>query len=142
MFYIAFLYIWKYRFKREFGVFQYFLIAAGILRLIILLFPQNNWSSLNPPYTWSLIRNAPLVVQGLGVAFLIYNDARRLKDNTFKWISIMIFISYACYMPVILFYNVYPMIGLLMMPKTVAYLIAGYIGYRGIYFKNILKAVD
>lgn len=60
LFYIIFLYIWKFRFNKEFGIFHYFLIALGILRIIILFFPQNNWSSLNPPYLWSLIRNLPL----------------------------------------------------------------------------------
>ncbi|MCX7951414.1 MAG: hypothetical protein N2594_05620, partial [Clostridiales bacterium] len=109
--------------------------ALGIIRIIILFFPQNNWSSLNPPYLWSIIRNIPLTIQGLSIALLIYIDAKKVNDTVFKWISIMIFVSYVCYIPVILFNNINTMIGLLMIPKTIAYLLAGYIGYRGLYKK-------
>ncbi|WP_027308455.1 hypothetical protein [Caloramator sp. ALD01] len=136
LFYIVFLYVWRYRFNKEFGIFHYFLIALGLLRIFILFLPQNNWSSLNQPYIWSLIRNIPLTIQGLSVAFLMYIDAQKTKDITFRWISIMIFVSYICYIPVILFNNINPMIGLLMIPKTIAYLLAGYIGYRGVYIKS------
>ncbi|MCX7695482.1 MAG: hypothetical protein N2Z71_07255 [Caloramator sp.] len=133
LFYIIFIYIWKHKFNKDFGLFQYLLIALGVIRIIILFFPQNNWSSLNPPYLWSLIRNIPLIIQGLGIAFLMYVDAKKVNDITFNLISIMIFTSYVCYIPVILFNNVNPMIGLLMIPKTIAYLLAGYIGYKGVY---------
>lgn len=135
LFYIVFIYIWKYRFNKDFGLFQYLLIALGVIRIIIIFFPQNNWSSLNPPYLWSIIRNIPLTIQGLSIAFLMYIDAKKVNDIVFKWISIMIFVSYACYIPVILFNNINTMIGLLMIPKTIAYLLAGYIGYRGLYKK-------
>ena len=40
-----------------------------------------------PPYDWSLLRNALLVIQGVGVMILILRDAFRTGDTTFKWIG-------------------------------------------------------
>ncbi len=67
------------RYNKTLGWFEGLLLAAGVVRLIILAFPQNQWESLIPPYNWSLLRNGFLVVQGLGVMFLILRDAARRR---------------------------------------------------------------
>jgi len=73
------------------------------------------------------------MIQGLGVAYLILWDAIQTKDRTFTWIGIMILISYACYIPVILFVQQVPAIGMLMIPKTLAYVAIAIIAYRALY---------
>jgi hypothetical protein len=45
----------------------------------------------------------------------------------------MILVSYACYLPVILFVQQVPLIGMLMIPKTMAYLVVGFIAYFELY---------
>jgi hypothetical protein len=125
--------IWRLRFHKPLGAFGWTLLGAGIARLVIMLFPGNQWGQIVAPYNWSLLRNALLVVQGLGVMFLILRDAFRTHDTTFEWIGGMIALSYAFYAPVILWVTQLPLLGMLMIPKTCAYNAIAIIGYRALY---------
>jgi hypothetical protein len=136
LFYMLMLDIWRLRFKKPLGVFGWVLLGAGVVRLIVMAFPQNQWGQIIPPYNWSLLRNALLVVQGLGVMVLILRDAIRTGDTPFKWIGVMIAFSYAFYAPVILWSAQAPMLGMLMIPKTCAYLAVAIIGYQALFQRN------
>jgi hypothetical protein len=140
LFYMLMLDIWRLHFKKPLGVFGWILLAAGAARLVVMAFPQNQWEQIIPPYNWSLLRNALLVVQGLGVMFLILRDATRTGDTPFKWIGAMIALSYAFYAPVILWSAQIPMLGMLMIPKTCAYVAVAIIGYRAIFLKTASAA--
>lgn len=133
IFYMLILGLWRERFSRRFGWFEYLLLAAGVLRLAIMLLPGNQWNNVVPPQPMSTLRNLPLMLQGLGVAYLILRDASRSGDRAFLWIGVMILISYACYIPVILFVQQIPSIGMLMIPKTMAYVAVGLIAYHDLY---------
>jgi hypothetical protein len=132
-FYVFVLMIWHERFQKSYGWFGYLLFAAAAFRLVIMAFPQNEWNNLVPPEPWGLIRNLPLVLQGLGVAYLILRDARKAHDKPFIWIGISILVSYAMYTPVILFVQQVPLIGMLMIPKTMAYMAIAFIAYNAFY---------
>jgi hypothetical protein len=132
-FYMLVLMIWHERFKKPYGWFGYLLFAAAAVRLLIMVFPANEWNNLVPPQPWGLIRNLPLMLQGLGVAYLILRDAREVGDRTFTWIGICILISYAMFIPVILFVQQVPLIGMLMIPKTMAYVAIAFIAYFTLY---------
>ena len=93
-------------------------LAAGIGRLGVTAIPEPVGANHRPD-NWSLLRNALLVVQGLGVMFLILRDAIRAGDTPFKWIGVMIGFSYAFYAPVILWSAQAPMLGMLMIPEDV-----------------------
>jgi hypothetical protein len=135
LFYMLMVDIWQLRFQKSLGWFSWTLLGAGVVRMIIMAFPQNQWESIMPPYNWSLLRNAFLVVQGLGVMYLILRDAIPANDSTFKWIGVMIALSYIFYAPVILWSAVVPMLGMLMIPKTCAYIAVAVIAYQAL-FKN------
>ncbi len=132
-FYALMLVIWHRRFSKSYGWFGGLLFLAAAIRLLIMLFPQNQWNNVVPPQPWSLLRNLPLVILGLGVAYLMLRDSTRVDDHTFKWIGIMILVSYAFYAPVILFVQQVPAIGMLMIPKTLAYVAIGFIAYRDLF---------
>jgi hypothetical protein len=129
VFYMLLLEIWRRRFDQEFTFPYCLLMAAGVLRLALFPFSGNQWGSAVPPLEWSLVRNAPLVVQGMVLGALIMRDSLRSRDRTFYLVSLMIFLSYAFYLPVILCVQKVPQIGMLMIPKTCAYLAVAYIGY-------------
>ena len=76
------------------------------------------------------------MIQGLGVAYLMLRDARKAHDRPFTWIGIMILISYAFYLPVILFVQELPIIGMLMIPKTMAYVGIALIAYFSLFKKK------
>lgn len=71
LFYMLLVDVWRRRFGRDLGWFGWFLLAAGVVRLGVMAFPQNQWDQVVAPYNWSLARNALLTVQGLGVMALI-----------------------------------------------------------------------
>jgi hypothetical protein len=133
LFYMLMVDIWRWRFQKPLGWFGILLLAAGVVRLIVMAFPQNQWFQVLPPYNWSLLRNGFLVIQGLGVMFLILRDAGRTHDRTFTWIGIMIALSYTFYTPVILWANWVPLLGMLMIPKTCAYVAVAFIAYKALY---------
>ncbi len=133
LFYVLMLFIWKERYGRAYGWFGQLLLAAGVVRFLIMIPTANQWNSTVPPQPWSLYRNLPLIVLGVGVAFLLLRDAIHTQDRPFLWIGLMIVLSYAFYLPVILFVQQIPIIGMLMIPKTLAYIAIAVIAYRALW---------
>jgi hypothetical protein len=133
LFYMLLVDIWRRRFNRPMGWFAWVLLAAGLVRLVVMAFPQNEWQSLVAPYSWSLLRNAFLVIQGLGIMALILRDSARAGDRAFTAIGWMIALSYTFYAPVILWAAQIPLLGMLMIPKTCAYVAVAVISYRAIF---------
>ena len=132
-FYVLMLAAWHARFQKPYGWFGGLLFAMAGVRLLLMIPAANEWNNVVPPQPWSTLRNLPLMVQGLGLAYLILRDARAAHDRPFWWIGISILVSYACYLPVILFVQQAPLVGMLMIPKTLAYLAIAIIAYRALY---------
>lgn len=95
----------------------YFLAAV---RIFICFMPQNRWQERFPPVTWAIFRNIPFFLLGIGVAFLFFFRRETVKGVRFMWLAIAL--SFACYLPVVLWSNKRPAIGMLMLPKICAYL--------------------
>ena len=132
-FYVLLLFIWQERFDRPLGWFGWLLIASAAVRLAVMALPGNQWNSVVPPQPMSLVRNFFLTISGLGVAILILRDAARTGDRVFTWIGISILVSYGFYIPVILFVQTLPLIGMLMIPKTLAYVAIAIIAYQNLF---------
>jgi hypothetical protein len=139
-FYVIMVLVWHERYKKPYGWFGYLLFAAALIRLLIMVLPGNMWNSAVPPQPMSLYRNFFLTVLGLGAAYLILRDSIAVKDRPFTWTGIMIVISYALYIPVILLVQLYPLVGMLMIPKTLAYVAVGFIAYVN-FFKTPSESV-
>lgn len=135
VFYMLLVDVWRIRYRKTLGTVEKFLLLAGAVRLLIMVFPQNRWDLLVAPYAWSLIRNSLLVIQGLGVMLLILRDSRSTGDRSFNAIGWMIALSFAFYAPVILWVQWVPVLGMLMIPKTCAYIAIALIAYRGLFLK-------
>ena len=142
LFYMLLVDVWRLRFGRALGWFGWCLLVAGLVRLGVMAFPQNQWDQVVAPYNWSLARNALLTVQGLGVMALILRDAAARHDKSFTWIGVMIALSFTFYAPVILWVAQAPMLGMLMIPKTCAYLGVAIIAYRSLYNQTTLHSQD
>lgn len=91
-----------------------------VLRIIICLFPQNSWTSDEPPLVWVVIRNIPFMMIGIMTIVLWFHYAK--QDQTFHYLWLAVLLSFLFYIPVPLFANKIPMIGMLMLPKTVMYI--------------------
>jgi hypothetical protein len=133
IFYMVLVYAWMKRFNRNASWFTYLLLAMGIARLIFMALPANNWGNPVPPLAISVWRNSFLWVQGVGIVWLLLSSAYKMNDRTFKWIGWSIVASFAFYTPVILLAPQYPLLGMLMIPKTCAYLVVAIIAYKALW---------
>lgn len=136
IFYAVMLLIWKERFSKEYGWFGVFLFSAALIRLIILAFPGNNWQSPTSPYDWAIYRNIPFWIQGLGVAFLFWRDGRAEKYQLYPKLAWLFLLSFSFYTPVVFFARQIPMLGMLMLPKTLVYGIVAYVVYKDLFKKG------
>lgn len=88
---------------------------------MICLLPQNNWCSEKGNPKLPLLRNTVFAVTGIGVIILY-----ALSGNTYGYhmtrMVAAIIISFGCYLPVTLLSKKMPKVGLLMIPKTCAYI--------------------
>jgi hypothetical protein len=142
LFYMLLVYVWLLRYNRPHSWFTSLLLAAGLVRLVMMGLPANDWGSMFPPQPMSLYRNLPLFLMGIGITGLIFASAYSQKDRTFQWIGWMIVLSFAFYTPVILFAQQIPLLGMLMIPKTCAYLAVAWIAYRGLWKPGSTAAVS
>lgn len=131
VFYILLYYVWRTRYKiegkKEITIAVY-LTAA--LRIILCLFPQNAWTSADAPLSWGIYRNIPFAILGLIVIVLFYRSAKEHKDRDFRWMWLTIVLSFGFYIPVVLWADTVPAVGMLMIPKTCAYVWTVMIGYQ------------
>ena len=130
VFYVLLYYVWRQRYQVK-G--QKSLTAAvyilSALRIILCMMPQNQWLSADAPLSWGIYRNIPFALLGLLVIVLFYRSAKERQDQAFRWMWLTIVLSFGFYIPVVLWADVVPMIGMLMIPKTCAYVWTVLIGY-------------
>lgn len=131
VFYILLYYVWRTRYKiegkKEITIAVYLMAA---LRIILCLFPQNSWTSADAPLSWGIYRNIPFAILGLIVIVLFYRSAKEHKDRDFRWMWLTIVLSFGFYIPVVLWADTVPAVGMLMIPKTCAYVWTVMIGYQ------------
>lgn len=129
-FYILLYYVWRIRYNikgKTWLTLSFYLLAAA--RIMICFFPQNAWTSANPPLSWGIYRNIPFALIGLIIIVLFYQSAKTVNDDHFRYMWLTIVLSFAFYIPVVLWADVYPLIGMLMIPKTCAYVWTVMIGF-------------
>lgn len=123
IFYILLLYIWKETFpEMESPIIVDIMIwASAIIRIAVCLLPQNNWYSGEGNRKLSLIRNSVFVMTGIGVIIIYAISGNTYGYNMTRMVAAII-ISFGCYLPVTILSKKRPMIGMLMIPKTCAYI--------------------
>ena len=130
IFYVLLYYVWRQRYQvhgqNNLTAVVYLLSA---LRIILCMMPQNEWLSADAPLSWGIYRNIPFALLGLLIIALFYRSAKQHNDRAFCWMWLTIVLSFAFYIPVVLWADTIPMIGMLMIPKTCAYVWTVLIGY-------------
>jgi len=130
VFYVLLYYVWRqrYRVKGMGGLTALVYLLAG-LRVLLCMMPQNQWLSADAPLSWGIYRNIPFALLGLVVILLFYRSARQHGDKAFRWMWLTIVLSFGFYIPVVLWADAIPLVGMLMIPKTCAYVWTVWIGY-------------
>lgn len=130
VFYVLLYYVWRQRYhitgQRGLTAAAYGL--AGV-RIALCMMPQNQWLRADAPLSWGIYRNIPFALLGLVIIVLFYRSAKEQNDTAFRWMWLTIVLSFGFYIPVVLWADAIPMIGMLMIPKTCAYIWTVLIGY-------------
>ena len=79
---------------------------------------------------WGICRNIPFALLGILVIVMFYRSAKERGDEAFGWMWLTIVLSFGFYIPVVLFASRIPLMGMLMIPKTCAYMWTVLIGYK------------
>lgn len=131
VFYIILYYIWRIRYNiKDKNIYTILVYGMAIIRIVLCLFPQNAWTIENSPLSWGIYRNIPFTIMGIIIVYLFYKSSRKENDELFKNMWLTIVISFGFYLPVVLFADIVPIIGMLMIPKTLAYVWTVWIGYN------------
>lgn len=123
VFYILLLYIWKQTFYEMTApvMLEILIWVSAAVRIAVCMLPQNNWCGEEGNCKLSVIRNAVFAVTGICVIVLYV-----MSGNTYGYhmmrMAAAIVVSFGCYLPVTLLSKKMPKIGMLMIPKTCAYI--------------------
>lgn len=131
VFYVLLYYVWRERYEVEgqksLTIAVY---ALAAIRVTLCMMPQNQWLTDRSPLIWGICRNIPFALLGMLVIVLFYRSAKERGDKAFGWMWLTIVLSFGFYIPVVLWAEAVPMIGMLMIPKTCAYVWTVMIGYN------------
>lgn len=130
-FYVLLYYVWRSRYQisgRKGATAAVWVLALA--RVALCLMPQNAWTDANPPLSWGIYRNIPFALLGALIVVLFFHSAREKQDRPFRFLWLTVVLSFACYIPVVLFADKVPAVGMLMIPKTCAYVWTVLIGFN------------
>lgn len=122
LFYLILYYIWRdyFRVKDRRGL-TGLMWGLALARILLCLLPQNRWLSYRQPLLYGVLRNIPFAVMGLIIILLFAQEVRRTGDRVFRAMPLAVALSFGFYLPVVLFSSTVPAVGMLMIPKTLAY---------------------
>lgn len=131
LFYVLLYYVWRCRYEvRDRKVMTAAVWGLAFLRIVLCLMPQNAWTSMEAPLSWGIYRNIPFVILGILIVILFYQSAKAVHDEPLRFLWLAVVLSFACYIPVVLFADTVPPVGMLMIPKTCAYIWVVLMGYK------------
>lgn len=131
IFYVILYRIWEIRFNiKKATKLRTTVGVLALIRIALCFFPQNDWLSYYAPISWGIYRNIPFAIMGIIMIYIFYKEAKIHGDKDYKLMALAIFLSFALYIPVVLWGTTYRFIGILMIPKTLAYVWIVLIGYK------------
>ena len=102
-----------------FTLWIFVIYTLAIIRIVLCLMPQNRWIDRYPPISWGIYRNIPFFLMGVIIAFVFFQNRDLVPAFYWTWLAILL--SFGFYLPVVLYANKNPKIGMLMLPKTLMY---------------------
>lgn len=97
------------------------LFSMALLRIVLCALPQNEWFVYGGSFLFGILRNIPFMIMGIQIIALCFMIYKKQGDVSYMWMGIMVIVSFGFYIPVVLWADTIPLIGMLMIPKTLAY---------------------
>ena len=107
--------------KRETKELSVAVYVLSAVRFILCALPQNKWIENDSPVIWGIIRNIPFVALGVIIVCLFHKTRKEI--GTFRPVWLLVTLSFLFYIPVAAAAPLLPILGMLMLPKTVCYMI-------------------
>lgn len=92
-----------------------------VCRILICLLPGNHWFTGEGSVLWGCLRNIPFIAIGFLIVIIYFKT--RGENPLFKRIWLYVTLSFLFYIPVAIFATLLPMLGMLMLPKTICYML-------------------
>lgn len=122
VFYLILYYIWRdhYRITGRKNLTKA-MWGLSVLRTALCLLPQNQWLSYRQPLLFGVLRNIPFAIMGIIIIMIFAQENHQKKELAFRSMPLAVALSFGFYLPVVLFSGSAPTVGILMIPKTLAY---------------------
>ena len=131
IFYLILFYIWRERYKikdgKELTVTMW---TLAVLRIALCMLPQNQWLAYRQPLLFGVLRNIPFAIIGVIIIVIFAREAKKAEDAIFRFMPLAVALSFGFYLPVVLFSGIVPIVGVLMIPKTMAYVWIIFMGWQ------------
>lgn len=124
---LVYLFIFKRMGIKRYIYLDIIVCVLFISRIVLLALPQNDWIHNSNDMLWGIYRNIPFVLLGILVIVLCFVYFNKIK--CLRLLGYFIILSFLFYLPVVIFAGTYSWVGMLMLPKTICYLVVGVIGY-------------
>ena len=92
-----------------------------VLRVVLCLLPQNRWLLNDSPLLWAVLRNIPFAALGALIVWIYFR--KRAADRRLGGVWLLVTLSFLFYIPVTVGAGALPILGALMLPKTVCYML-------------------
>jgi hypothetical protein len=149
-FYVAIFHAWSDTYGKAYSTpskiksITIILYIAFLVRIILMFLPYNHWfegdGTVDFGFDFRWITAIPIYIIGIISVYLLFNDSKKEisekkgidhqinRGNFFA--SIWFVISYISYSLTLFFVAILPLMGLFMIPKTIAYLVAFFYHYK------------
>lgn len=121
---VFYLLLWhiglQYYYLENKGKWTFLIYSLALIRILLCLAPQNHWQDRYVPQTFTVLRNIPFFLIGIMTVCLYFTYREMASGLAFMWLAVLL--SFIFYFPVVLWANRYPVVGMLMLPKTCAYI--------------------
>ncbi|MDR1692046.1 MAG: hypothetical protein LBR72_01685 [Oscillospiraceae bacterium] len=132
IFYVIFYHVWQLRYGVKNTAVKTAVWVLAVVRIALCILPQNRWTDPDAPLSWGILRNIPFLVLGVIIIVLWFTGAKKNGDKAFRFMWLAVTLSFAFYLPVVLFADAVPALGALMIPKTCAYVWIVWMGYADV----------
>lgn len=131
IFYLILYYIWRERYQiKDRKNLTITMWVLTVLRIGLCLLPQNQWLVYRQPLSYGILRNIPFSIMGIIIIVIFAQEIKKANDTVFRFMPLAVALSFGLYLPVVLFAGVAPMVGMLMIPKTLAYVWVVLMGWK------------
>ena len=121
-FYVLMYFIWLSYYRRpKSRPVTWAVWGLAAVRAALCLFPQNGWLTNGGSVAWAVLRNVPFAALGILILTLYYGQRKETKRFRRVWLYVAL--SFLFYVPVAVGAGAVPLLGMLMLPKTVCYLL-------------------